>query len=87
MDWVCSSCGRHFNWSVSECPHCRYQTTVTTSGTQPTSDSIPVTKLPPFNETMLAACPNELPGVIEGNPVLRGARAMYVYLERQLRNR
>lgn len=36
MDWVCSSCGRHFNWSVSECPHCRFQTTVTTSGTQPT---------------------------------------------------
>jgi len=39
MDWVCSSCGRHFNWSVSECPHCRFQTTVTTSGTQPTSDN------------------------------------------------
>ena len=39
MDWVCSSCGRHFNWSVSECPHCRFQTTVTTGGTQPTSDN------------------------------------------------
>ena len=36
MDWVCSGCGRHFNWSVSECPHCRFQTTITTGGTQPT---------------------------------------------------
>ena len=42
-------------------------------------------KLPQFNESMLAACPDELPGVIDGNPVLRGARAMYDYLERQLR--
>ena len=34
MDWVCSGCGRHFNWSVSECPYCRHQTTITTGGTQ-----------------------------------------------------
>ena len=38
MDWVCSGCGRHFNWSVSECPYCRHQTTITTGGTQPTSN-------------------------------------------------
>jgi hypothetical protein len=44
MDWFCSSCGRHFNWSVSECPHCRFQTTVTTSGTQPTSTNIAMPK-------------------------------------------
>jgi len=44
---------------------------------------IAMPKLPPFNEAMLAACPDELPGVVEGNPVLRGAKAMYEYLERQ----
>ena len=36
MDWTCSGCGRHFNWTVSECPYCRHQTTITTGGTQPT---------------------------------------------------
>ena len=46
MDWVCSGCGRHFNWSVSECPHCRFQTTVTTNGTQPASDNTASAKLP-----------------------------------------
>lgn len=36
MDWQCSGCGRHFNWSVSMCSYCQYTTTVTTGGTQPT---------------------------------------------------
>jgi len=35
-DWTCSGCGRHFNWTVSDCPYCRHQTTITTGGTQPT---------------------------------------------------
>ena len=48
----------------------------------PTNNAMP--KLPPFNESMLQACPDELPGAIDNNAVLRGARAMYVYLERQL---
>ena len=37
MDWVCSGCGRHFNWSVPCCPYCLYAATVTASGTQPTA--------------------------------------------------
>ena len=37
MDWVCSGCGRHFNWSVSCCPYCQYTATATTGGAQPTS--------------------------------------------------
>jgi hypothetical protein len=40
MDWVCSGCGRHFSWAVSCCPYCiGVKTTVTTGGTQPTSDN------------------------------------------------
>jgi len=36
MDWECSGCGRHFNWTVSECPYCKHVATITTGGTQPT---------------------------------------------------
>ena len=51
---------------------------------QKTPNNSDSSKFPPFNTAMLSACPDELPGVINGNPVLRGARAMYVYLERKL---
>ena len=37
MDWQCSGCGRHFNYTVACCPFCHYLTTVTTGGTQPAS--------------------------------------------------
>ena len=36
MDWVCSGCGRHYNWTVTECFYCQPCVTVTTGGTQPT---------------------------------------------------
>jgi hypothetical protein len=32
-DWACSGCGRHFAFTVAECPHCRAVATVTTAGT------------------------------------------------------
>ena len=51
MDWVCSGCGRHFNWSVSECPYCRHQTTITTGGTQPTSNQ-QIKAVIPLKETL-----------------------------------
>ena len=45
MDWVCSGCGRHFSWAVSECPYCRLVTTITTGGTQPASDNSQMDKI------------------------------------------
>jgi hypothetical protein len=33
MDWVCSGCGRHFNWTISECPYCSNVGMFTTGGT------------------------------------------------------
>ena len=51
MDWVCSGCGSHFNWSVSECPYCRHQTTITTGGTQPTSNQ-QIKAVIPLKETL-----------------------------------
>jgi len=45
MDWTCSGCGRHFNWTVSECPYCKHQTTITTGGTQPTDTQQTHTKI------------------------------------------
>ena len=39
MDWVCSGCGRHYSWMVTECPHCQPVVTITTGGTQPTSSN------------------------------------------------
>lgn len=40
MDWVCSGCGRHYSWMVTECPYCQPVETITTGGTQPiTSNS------------------------------------------------
>ena len=38
MDWSCSGCGRHYNWTVTECPHCQPCVTVATGGTQPTDN-------------------------------------------------
>ena len=39
MDWQCSGCNRHYPFTVTECPHCQPVATVTTGGTQPTSDN------------------------------------------------
>lgn len=38
-DWVCSGCGRHYSWAVTECYHCQPVTTITTGGTQPTANN------------------------------------------------
>jgi hypothetical protein len=46
-DWKCSGCGRHYNMSVNECSYCRDKTTITTGGTQPTSDNKPQGKICP----------------------------------------
>ena len=50
MDWQCSGCGRHFNYTVVCCPFCHYLTTVTTGGTQPASTNTAMRKLPTFDE-------------------------------------
>jgi len=50
VDWVCSSCGRHFNWSVNCCPYCQYTPTVTTGGTQPTDVQHAQVKMPSWGD-------------------------------------